>query len=60
MARLFKTNNLIGSMSRRGNCRYNVVAESSFQLLKRERFKRKIYASRDLGKQHIFDYTELL
>jgi len=29
-------------MSRRGNCHDNAVAESFFQLLKRERIKRRI------------------
>ena len=45
-----KENNLKGSMSRRGNCHDNAVAESFFQLLKRERIKRKIYPTRDLAK----------
>ena len=40
-----RTNNLLGSMSRRGNCYDNAVAESFFQLLKRERIKRQIYAT---------------
>ena len=31
------------SMSRRGNCHDNAVAESFFSLLKTERVKRKIY-----------------
>jgi putative transposase len=30
-----------GSMSRRGNCHDNAVAESFFQLLKRERIKKR-------------------
>lgn len=42
-----KANNVISSMSRRGNCHDNAVAESFFQLLKRERIRRKIYATRD-------------
>ena len=42
-----KANNLIASMSRRGNCHDNAVAESFFQLLKRERIKRKIYTTRE-------------
>ena len=46
-------------MSRRGNCHDNAVAESFFQLLKRERIKRKIYATRDLARQDIFDYIEM-
>jgi len=34
-------------MSHRGNCHDNAVAESFFQLLKRERIKKKIYESRE-------------
>ena len=34
---------VVASMSRRGNCYENTVAESFFQLLKRERIRRKIY-----------------
>jgi putative transposase len=41
-----KANNLLGGMSRRGNCHDNAVAESFFQLLKRERIRRKIYSTR--------------
>ncbi len=36
-----KAHGLEGSMSRRGNCHDNVVAESFFELLKRERVKKK-------------------
>ena len=36
-----KAHGLQGSMSRRGNCHDNVVAESFFQLLKRERIRRR-------------------
>lgn len=50
---------LEGSMSRRGNCHDNAVAESFFQLLKRERIKRKIYATRDVARSDIFDYIEM-
>ena len=35
--------NLDASMSRRGNCHDNAVAESFFQLLKRERIGRRTY-----------------
>lgn len=42
-----KDNQLQASMSRRGNCHDNAVAESFFQLLKRERIKRHIYSARD-------------
>lgn len=37
----------VSSMSRCGNCHDNAVAESFFQLIKRERIKRRIYANRN-------------
>ena len=54
-----KAHNLIASMSRRGNCYDNAVAESFFQLLKRERIRRKIYVDREAARRDIFDYIEL-
>ena len=51
--------NLKPSMSRRGNCHDNAVAESFFQLLKRERVKRKIYVTREKARADIFDYIEM-
>ena len=54
-----KTHGLQGSMSRRGNCHDNAVAESFFQLLKRERIKRKIYSTRDEARRDVFDYIEM-
>jgi len=54
-----KVNGLEGSMSRRGNCHDNAVAESFFQLLKRERVKKKIYSTRDDARSDIFDYIEM-
>ena len=54
-----RANNLIGSMSRRGNCHDNAVAESFFQLLKRERIKRKIYGTRQDARSDVFDYIEM-
>ena len=53
-----KANNLLGSMSRRGNCHDNAVAESFFQLLKRERIRRKIYSTRQDARADVFDYIE--
>jgi len=44
-----KANNLVASMSRRGNCHDNAVAESFFQLLKRERIKMFYNAKRRHG-----------
>lgn len=46
-------------MSRRGNCFDNAVAESFFQLLKRERIRRKIYATREQARADVFDYIEM-
>ncbi len=46
-------------MSRRGNCHNNAVAESFFQLLKRERIRRKTYGTREEVKQDVFDYIEM-
>ncbi|WP_153014586.1 IS3 family transposase, partial [Pseudomonas amygdali] len=37
----------------------NAVAESFFQLLKRERIKRKIYTSRQDARSDVFDYIEM-
>lgn len=53
-----KANNLEASMSRRGNCYDNAVAESFFQLLKREKIRRKIYLTRQDARDDIFDYIE--
>ena len=53
-----KDNQLVPSMSRRGNCWVNAVAESFFSSLKKERVKRRIYASRQETKSDVFDYIE--
>lgn len=58
-ARWCKENRLIPSMSRRGNCYDNAVAESFFSNLKKERIKRKIYATREDAKSDIFEYIEI-
>jgi len=50
---------LISSMSRRGNCHDNAVAESFFQLLKRERIKRRIYDTRQQARSDVFNYIEM-
>ncbi|UXJ66624.1 IS3 family transposase [Enterobacter kobei] len=54
-----KSHCLEGSMSRRGNFHDNAVAESFFQLLKRERIKKKIYGTREEARSDIFDYIEM-
>ena len=54
-----KEHGLVSSMSRRGNCHDNAVAESFFQLLKRERIKRRIYENREEAKSDVFNYIEM-
>lgn len=54
-----KTHGLQGSMSKRGNCHANAVAESFFQLQKRERIKRNVYSTRDEARSDVFDYIEI-
>lgn len=53
------TNRLVCSMSRRGNCHDNAVAESFFQLLKRERIRRRTFDTRNPAREEIFDYIEV-
>ena len=57
-AAFLKQHNLEHSMSRRGNCHDNAVAESFFNLLKRERIRRRIYKTRDDARSDVFDYIE--
>ncbi len=54
-----KEHKLKPSMSRRGNCHDNAVAESFFQLLKRERIRRKTYPDRATARRDVFDYIEI-
>ena len=56
--RFLKANNLEASMSRRGNCWDNAVAESFFSSLKKERIKKRIYKTREFAKADVFDYIE--
>jgi putative transposase len=56
--RFCKTNHLQPSMSRRGNCWDNAVAESFFGSLKKERIKKRIYKDRDEATKEIGDYIE--
>ena len=57
-SRWCKDNLLSPSMSRRGNCWDNAVAESFFSSLKSERVKKRIYSTRAEAKSEIFDYIE--
>jgi len=53
-----RSHGLEPSMSRRGNCWDNAVAESFFSSLKKERIKKRIYRNRALAHADIVDYIE--
>lgn len=54
-----KDNKLRPSMSRRGNCHDNAVAESFFATFKKRVTKRKIYSTREEAKREIFNFIEM-
>lgn len=54
-----KHHNLEHSKSRRGNCHDNAVAESFFNLLKRERIRRRTCRTREEARQDAFDDIEM-
>jgi putative transposase len=56
--RFCQAHHLEHSMSRRGNCWDNAVAESFFSSLKKERIKKRIYTTRALTTAEIADYIE--
>jgi putative transposase len=58
-SRFCRDHDLAPSMSRRGNCWDNAVAESFFSSLKKERIKKRVYKTRDLARADIFDYIEM-
>jgi putative transposase len=51
-------NRLSPSMSRRGNCWDNAVAESFFGSLKSELIKKRIFTTREQARSEVFDYIE--
>ncbi|RUR08612.1 hypothetical protein ELY14_11105 [Legionella septentrionalis] len=55
---LLKQNRLIGSMSRKGNCWDNAVAESFFHTLKVELIHNYCYQTREQAKLSVFQYIE--
>jgi len=57
--RFCQQHHLEPSMSRRGNCWDNAVAESFFSSLKKERIKKRIYKTRELARADVFDYIEV-
>jgi putative transposase len=54
-----KTHGLEGSMSSRGNCHDNAVAESFFVTFKKRVTQRKIYSTRDDAKTEIFNFIDM-
>ena len=57
--KMLKTNQMISSMSRKGNCWDNAVAESFFGSLKTERVFFSNYMTREKAKRDIVDYIEM-
>jgi putative transposase len=56
--RFCRAHHLEPSMSRRGNCWDNAVAESFFGSLKKERIKKRIYKTREIATADIRDYID--
>lgn len=54
-----RQHNLEPSMNRRGNCHDNAVAESFFQLLKRERIRPRTYPTRRDARREVFECIEM-
>lgn len=57
--RLLEANGLTGSMSRKGNCYDNAVAESFFATLKKELVHRARFRTRAEARARLFEYIEL-
>jgi putative transposase len=58
-AAFIRAHNLEHSMSRRGNCHDNAVAESFFSSLKRKRIRSRTYKTREEARQGALDYVEM-
>lgn len=56
--RFCKSNRLEPSISRKGNCWDNAIAESFFSSLKKERLKKHIYRDRELALADISEYID--
>ena len=56
--RFCRSNHLAPSMSRKGNCWDNAVAESFFSSLKKERIKKQIYKNRELAIVDVAQYID--
>jgi len=56
--KLIKKHQLVGSMSRKGNCWDNAISESFFHTLKVELVHQQRYLTRLMAKQSLFQYIE--
>ena len=56
--RFCRSSDLVPSMSRKGNCWDNAVAESFFGSLKMELVKKQIYKNRELAVHAVADYID--
>jgi len=54
-----KHHNIVPSMSRRGNCYDNAVAESFFKTLKKELVRKYVFLTREIAASKIFEYIEM-
>ncbi|MDZ7803158.1 IS3 family transposase [Thiohalophilus sp.] len=57
--KMLKDNNLLCSMSRKGECLDNAVAESFFGTLKTELVDHEDYRTKDEAKRSLFEYMEI-
>jgi putative transposase len=56
---MLEANEILSSMSRRGNCWDNAVAESFFKTLKVERVRHRKYRTRAEAREDLFEYIEV-
>lgn len=57
--KLLKENNMLCSMSRKGECLDNAVAESFFSTLKKELVDHEDYRKREKAKQSLFECIQV-
>jgi putative transposase len=57
--RFCRSNHLEPSMSRKGNCWDNAVAESFFATLKKELVRNHVFPTRDAARTDVFEYIEV-
>jgi putative transposase len=56
---LFRKCGILDLMILRGNCHENAVAESFFDLLKRDWIRRRTYRTREEARHDVFDYIKI-